>query len=196
MPASEPLPNLVCHPHHPASMVRAVQATATRAPDGGLVFFYQISGDMVRLRIPAPRAQGRSDGLWEHTCCEAFVAIAGDPAYREFNFSPSGEWAAYAFSGYRRLQDKHAAAAPPRISAKVSEGRLELNATLAAGSLPPGAGTATLQIGLAVVIESADTAAGERSYWALRHAAETADFHRRESFVLALPPVKETPCPA
>jgi len=170
-------------------MVRAVQATAVRAPDGGLVFFYQISGDMVRLRIPAPQAQSRSDGLWEHTCCEAFLALAGDPAYREFNFSPSGQWAAYAFSGYRRLQQSSTATAAPRISASLTEGRLQLTATLDAESLPPGGAATALQIGLAVVIESSDTVAGERSYWALRHAAGPADFHRRDTFVLELPPL-------
>ncbi len=178
-------------------MVRAVQATAQRTPDGGLKFFYQISGDMVRLRIPTPRPQGRSDGLWEHTCCEAFVALEGEPAYREFNFSPSGQWAAYTFSGYRRLRESSAVSAAPQISAILSEGRLQLSATLAAGLLPRGAATATLQIGLATVIESSDTVAGERSYWALRHCAGPADFHRRETFVLELPPGEslETSCP-
>lgn len=168
-------------------MVRAVQATAARTPDGGLVFCYQISGDMVRLRIPMPQAQSRSDGLWEHTCCEAFVAVAGDPAYREFNFSPSGQWAAYAFSDYRRLRQSSAATANPSISASLTEGRLQLTATLAAELLPPGAAAMALQIGLAVVIESSDTVAGERSYWALRHAAGPADFHRRDTFMLELP---------
>ena len=168
-------------------MVRAVQATVARAPDGGLVFFYQISGDMVRLRIPTPQAQSHSDGLWEHTCCEAFVALAGEPAYREFNFSPSGQWAAYAFSGYRRLQQSSAASTAPQISARLTEGRLQLSATLAAELLPPGAATAALQIGLTAVIESSDTVAGARSHWALRHTAGPADFHRRDTFVLELP---------
>ncbi len=188
MPASEPPLSLLCHPHNPAAMVRAVQATAARAPGGALVFFYQVSGDMVRLRIPTPQAQSRSDGLWEHTCCEAFVAVAGDPAYREFNFSPSGQWAAYTFSGYRRLRQSSAATATPRISASLTEGRLQLSATLAAELLPPGAAAAALEIGLAVVIESGDTVNGERSYWALRHTAGPADFHRRETFALELPP--------
>ena len=168
-------------------MVRGVRAAVSRAPDGGLVFFYQISGDMVRLRIPTPQVQRRSDGLWEHTCCEAFVAVVGESAYREFNFSPSGQWAAYAFSGYRRLQESSAATTAPQISASLSAGRLQLSVALAADLLPPGAATAALQIGLAAVIESSDTVAGARSYWALCHAAGPADFHRRDTFVLELP---------
>jgi len=169
-------------------MVRAVQASVTRHPGGGLAFFYQISGDMVRLRIPTPQTRSRSDPLWEHTCCEAFVALAGETAYREFNFSPSGQWAAYAFFDYRRLQENSPARTAPQISATLTDGRLQLFATLAADLLPPGAATAGLQIGLSAVIESSDTVAGARSYWALRHAAGPADFHRRDTFVLALPP--------
>jgi hypothetical protein len=169
-------------------MVRAVQAAVARRPDGGLAFSYQISGDMARLRIPSPQAPRRSDGLWQQTCCEAFVALAGDAAYREFNFSPSGQWAAYAFSSYRCLQQTSDAATAPQISASLTEGHLQLSALLAADLLPPGAATAALQIGVSVVIESSDTVAGERSYWALRHADGAADFHRRDTFVLELPP--------
>ena len=31
----------------------------------------------------------QKDGLWEHTCFEAFLGIAGQDAYCEFNLSPS-----------------------------------------------------------------------------------------------------------
>jgi hypothetical protein len=185
MPTPEPQ-NLLCHPHSPATMVRAVAATAARTSDGGLVFSYQVSGDIVRLRIPEPQESGRSDGLWQHTCFEAFIAVAGDSAYRELNFSPSGQWAAYAFSGYRQLQESCAATTAPHVGASVSAGHLHLTATVAADLLPPGAAVTVLQIGLAAVIETADTVTGVRSHWALRHAEGLADFHRRETFILEL----------
>jgi len=186
MPTPE-LQNLLCHPQRAATTVRAVQATAARTRDGGLVFSYQISGDIARLRIPEPRAGSRSDGLWQHICCEAFIAVALDSAYRELNFSPSGQWAAYAFSGYRQLQETHAAKTAPHIDASVSAGHLHLTAAVAADLLPPGAAMTTLQIGLAAVIETADTVTGMCSHWALRHADGAADFHRRETFILDLP---------
>ena len=43
----------------------------------------------------------RTDGLWRHTCFEAFIAAAVRPEYWEYNLSPSGAWAAYHFTGYR-----------------------------------------------------------------------------------------------
>lgn len=82
-------------------MIHSLAADVERTPDGGLVFSYRLQGDMARLRIPAGVA-GRGDRLWEQTCFEAFIAPRGATAYVEFNFSPSGQWAAYAFSDYRQ----------------------------------------------------------------------------------------------
>lgn len=66
-----------------------------------LTVTYAIEGDLERVRIPAARAPRIADRLWQHTCCEIFVSRHGFPAYHEFNFAPSGEWAAYAFERYR-----------------------------------------------------------------------------------------------
>ena len=178
---------LLCHPQGPAPFVRSLTARAERTSDGGLIFVYTLSGDLVRLRIPPPGAPGRHDRLWEHTCCEAFIAVAGEPAYRELNFSPSGQWAAYAFSAYRQALALDEATGEPVLASRLSPGRLELTVRVGAGLMPRGAATQTLHIGLSAVVESADTVDGERSYWALHHAGEQADFHRRETFVLNLP---------
>ena len=62
---------------------------------------YLVKGDIRTLKIPAKCSSRRVDRLWEHTCFEAFIRADGDPSYYEFNFSPSGEWAAYSFRGYR-----------------------------------------------------------------------------------------------
>ena len=53
------------------------------------------------LLVPAPAPPVRTDGLWRHTCFEAFIAPAGSSEYWEYNFSPSGAWAAYHFTAYR-----------------------------------------------------------------------------------------------
>lgn len=178
---------LLCHPLTPAPMVRNVEAGVSRSPDGGLVFFYRLFGDMARLLIPATQTETRTDGLWEHTCFEAFIAVAGNPAYREFNFSPSGQWAVYAFSGYRQPEATSFSIQPPQISIHLTAGRLDLTALIAGNCLPYSAATGSLQIGLSAVIENTDTVEGCRSYWALKHPAARPDFHHRDAFVLELP---------
>ena len=191
MPFPDQMLTLLCHPLTPAPMVRSVEAGVSRSADGCLVFFYRLCGDMARLLIPPPQSETRNDGLWEHTCCEAFVAVAGDTNYREFNFSPSGQWAAYAFSGYRQPLACAVLTQPPQISTLVSAGRLELTAVISSDILPQAATAAGLQIGLSAVIESTDTVEGCRSYWALKHPAVRPDFHHREAFVLDFPAAQQ-----
>src|SRR5258706_375631 len=92
---------LICHPDHRCDGVRRVLARLRRMPDGPLAVAYVIEGELARLRIPAPRPPRVGERLWQHTCCEVFVAREGRAGYHEFNFAPSGEWAAYAFRHYR-----------------------------------------------------------------------------------------------
>jgi hypothetical protein len=112
--------------------------------------------------------------LWQHTCCEIFVAPQAGAAYHEFNFSPSGEWAAYAFERYR--EGGSLTVADPGIAVRRSAQRLQLDASI---RIEAG----KLALGLAAVIEEQD---GRLSYWALRHPAGKPDFHHREAFALEL----------
>lgn len=184
---------LLGHPATPAPVVRVINVHASRTVSGSLELAWCLRGDMARLLIPGPRTPDCVDGLWEHTCFEAFVGVTGDPGYHEFNLSPSGQWAAYAFSGYRQRDETLALLAPPRITARLFAGRLEVEATLAPDVLPPTTAGATLQIGLAAVVEAADTIDGSHSYWALRHPAALPDFHHRDGFALELAPPQK-PC--
>jgi hypothetical protein len=174
---------LLCHPATPAPVVRTIEASATLRPDGSLALAYRLWGDMARLLIPEPHTPERTDSLWEHTCFEAFIGVAGSAAYREFNFSPSGQWAAYAFSGYREPDDAIAPISTPQITTRRFAGRLEIEALIAADALPPGG---AWQIGLTAVVEAADTVDGSHSYWALHHPAQRPDFHLRDAFTLEL----------
>jgi hypothetical protein len=54
-----------------------------------------------------PRQATRVDGLWRTSCCELFLAQPDTPAYLEFNFSPTGDWAAYAFESPREGRRAH-----------------------------------------------------------------------------------------
>ena len=129
-------------------------------------------------------AARRTDRLWEHTCFEAFIGIRGHSAYREFNFSPSSQWAAYAFFDYRQRDEAFVCKTAPIITSQLFAGRFELIATIPASALPHK--PETLEIGLSAVVEAADLVDGRHSYWALKHPAERPDFHRREAFSLTL----------
>jgi hypothetical protein len=192
MPVTEfPLP-LLCHPATPAPVVRSVEAWAARTAGGDLALAYRLRGDMVRLRIPPPAAPERAESLWEHSCFEAFIGIAGEPAYHEFNFSPSGEWASYAFAAYRQPAHLPTPLPAPQLTSRLTAGRLELEVLIAAAALPEKAAAATLQVGLAAVVEAADVIDGSHSYWALHHPASRPDFHQRDGFRLELAPASES----
>ena len=168
---------------HPASQcvaVRAIEACARLAENGNLALSYRLHGDPESIRIPEPALPSASDGLWQHTCFEAFVAAVDGPEYREFNFSPSGQWANYRFSAGRQRDFGFIPAVAPQIAFhRCTDGR-RLDAVIASELLPAGA---ILNIGLAAVIEARD---GSASYWALTHCAAQPDFHLRQSFSLTL----------
>jgi hypothetical protein len=116
--------------------------------------------------------------LWQHTCFEAFIAVAGEAPYREFNFSPSGQWAAYGFSDYRE-RNGWVASQAPSIRFERTPDTLSLVAVMAAADLPPSNVDNPRLLGLTAVIGAVD---GSKSYWALRHPAGQPDFHHRDGF--------------
>lgn len=173
------------HPASRAGCVDAIRVEIVALPGGALSLTYRLTyvftGDLAGMRIPEAQPASRTDGLWRHTCFEAFVGTTNGAAYREFNFSPSGQWQAYAFTAYRAggLPDP---AANPDIECLREPGCLTLSATIY--DLPRGAGLPSpLRLGLAAVVEAAD---GALSYWALRHAPGKPDFHHPDTFALEL----------
>ncbi len=175
---------LKLHPDTRSPQVASIQVAIARLPAGGLGLNFDLVGDLAGLRIPETVPAARAEGLWRHTCFEAFISVEGG-AYREFNFSPSGQWQAYEFAGYRD-GGLLAFAVDPRITAERQAATLRLQATIDADDLPPGS-TSRRRLGLSAVIEAAD---GAISYWALRHAPGKPDFHHPDTFALEL-----FPCP-
>lgn len=167
------------------SPVGMLLVTMQAAPDGAAVFEFRLEDSRLeRIRIPAPiAAAGAADELWKHTCFEVFMAVRGEPGYREFNFSPSGQWAAYAFRAWRERVADFQPAAAPELTLQRSEHGLALRARLPAPLLPAVPHDTELQIGLSAVIERSD---GRLEYWAVQHAAAQPDFHARDTFVLML----------
>jgi hypothetical protein len=170
---------LVCHPRTPLRAVYAVEAVAAATPGGRLILTYALQGDLSAVRIPESRPSRRADDLWRHTCFEAFVMADAGPGYREFNFSPSGEWAAYTFRGYRDGGEPEGEPAR-EIVVRRSDQRLALDVEIQPECLPQGR---LLHLGLSAVVEGAG---GALSYWALRHPAGQPDFHHPDAFALPL----------
>ncbi len=159
---------------HPASEGPDVDVCVHHERQGDRLWVrFVVEGDVTAIRWPAPKAGEREDRLWEHTCFEVFVTTSD--GYREFNLSPSHQWASYRFSGYRADM----ADAPEGVRGLALDLASDMLALEAHIDLPPSAGT----LALSTVIEAND---GSKSYWALTHPGETPDFHHPASFTLDL----------
>lgn len=176
---------LTCHPETPTDAVRGIAARVCRKRDEVLAVTYTLEGDLDRLRVPAPRTPRVANGLWQHTCCEIFIACKGLPAYYEFNLSPSGEWAAYAFDSYRspRAGESHTVGLAPQVAVHGVASKLELDAVIRLDRLSAPYLGAPLSLALSAVVEDSD---GVLSYWALRHPPGKPDFHHPEAFALGI----------
>ena len=172
---------LVPHADSLTDSVRAIDVAIDWTEPAVLRFRYSIIGDMRRLRIPQLSSPGRQDGLWKHTCFEAFVKWPAE-AYYEFNFSPSRQWAAYRFDAYRQGTVELALPSAPPVHVESSPRGFTLEAAVDLnGSTFLDADSQT-KMGLAAVIEERN---GSLSYWALCHPPGKADFHHPDGFVLA-----------
>jgi hypothetical protein len=160
----------------------AVSARAARA-DGVLTLDYRLDDPWGTVRL-APRATAvRADRLWEHTCFEAFVAHAGDPAYWEVNLASDGRWNVWRFDRYREGMMAEDRIAAPAVEPTTGDGTFRLSATVDVSHLAD----IELAVGLAVVVEAGD---GTLSYWAVCHPGTRPDFHARDGFSLRLPRVR------
>jgi hypothetical protein len=176
---------LMCHPETYTPAVEEIEARVGWTQDNALAFTYALKGDLMRLRIPLPQPALRADRLWQHTCFEAFVALKGNPKYYEFNFAPSGQWAAYSFQRYRVGTPLEDDIPTPKITSRKLANGLDLEAIVHLGTLPVIQPGACLQLALCAVIEDEN---GTLSYWALKHSPGKPDFHHRDTFVLDLQP--------
>ena len=176
---------------HPSTPENAwtVSALAERTADDDLRLRYVLHGPLDAIRLPPPGPLRRADRLWEHTCAEAFVAAAGTAAYVELNFSPSREWAAYAFTAYRAAGPLAATALEPRIVVRRERDTVALDVLVALADLSCSYRDAVLRVGLSVVVAATD---GRLSYWALHHPSPRPDFHHPDGFTLRLEPPRTT----
>jgi hypothetical protein len=181
---------LTHHPETSSQDVQGIHACVYWLPDmqdNALAFTYTLTGNRSKLRIPPSRSPARADDLWRHTCCEAFIAVKGDSAYREFNFSPSGEWAMYQFHSYRQRAPLVEEERAPQIITHSTEESLTLEVCI---FLPHLFIIQPLRLALSAVIEDN---LGRLSYWALHHPPGKPDFHHPDAFVLEIEPPDREP---
>ncbi|QCB45664.1 DOMON-like domain-containing protein [Hydrogenophaga sp. PAMC20947] len=182
---------LISHPALPCGIGLEVFVGVQVQPVVGspsLELQFELCGGVDRILLPAANGTQPADGLWQHTCAELFVRTEGNPTYQEFNFSPSGQWAAYRFSSERQ-RDRQAEfdhpALPPTIRVRAAAGSLRINILLPLQNLPPAANDGLLRLGLSMVTERDN---GELAYWALHHPrSDRPDFHHQDGCVLTLP---------
>jgi hypothetical protein len=174
--------NLIAHPVTPPSdpglkvWVNLDQAASLAAVATTNIWF-GVGAPAARFVIPEAAEPERADELWKTTCFEVFLRALGQQNYREWNFAPSGQWAAYDFTATRTGMSE-GEAADPYV-------RVEDNLTWwALGASIAVPADTNWELGLSAVLEEKD---GAKSYWALAHPGDKPDFHDPGCFVARLP---------
>ena len=166
---------LVLHPDSPSGPASGITAVI-RPTEAGLAVSFAIRGDLAAIVVPRPQEPGRGDDLWRTTCCEVFWQEEGAPNYTEFNLSPSGRWAAYAFTDYRAGREDLPVGGVA-VTTEAEGDVLRLEADIDADFRFPA------QVGLSVVVEGEG---GEMQFWALAFPEGEPDFHSADCRVLGL----------
>ena len=174
--------DLICHPASDCSPIRRIAVEMSRAHDA-VTLCCRLDGEMSGLRIPEAGPAQRADNLWQHSCFEAFLQAERSECYLEFNFSPSGAWAAYRFDG-RRSGRESPELMTPRMEVRRGPDWLAMNIRLSLAGIAEFTGSPRISAGLTAVIEDAH---GGLSHWALAHGSALPDFHDPATFTLRLP---------
>ena len=168
-PSARPLPSVTMV----GTIARQANALAIR---------YTLLGRLREVVIPEPAAvPDRQDGLWKDTCFEFFLAVRGSPPYWEFNLSPAGHWNVYRFAGYREEMEEEPAFTALAFTVQSQRGALSLALELDLDKIVPA--DQALEVAISAVLKHKD---GSMTYWALAHCGPQPDFHRRDSFIIAL----------
>lgn len=197
--------SLIAHPATPPFAVQGVSCSLSLQDAGQWTISFSVDCDEGDLALPQAQPPARRDGLWQATCFELFMKNDADGSYCEFNFAPSGQWAAYAFDGYRagmrdleirelciltsqREQFLLASAhfypeLPMEAHLHLADSEFgpnfSLSATLEDRGFAEQWGAKPLSLAISAVIEEAD---GTKSYWAMVHGDGPPDFHHADCF--------------
>ncbi|MFC3174425.1 DOMON-like domain-containing protein [Novosphingobium bradum] len=166
------------HADHAPDRVSAVSASVIGLDRNWLRVRWRVA-DSAGVVVPPFAGKARADGLWQRTCFELFLRSPGSAAYVELNLSPSEEWAAYDFSGYRAGMAERAMPHSPDGTIRRGGNVLIFDASVPMAGLPP----LPWDVGISAVIEEQG---GTRSLWALRYGPGQADFHAPACFAARL----------
>ena len=175
--------NLVPHPETPPSEPLKLWVNVDHSAAFGATattnMWFCVGAPATRFVIPVPAEElQRTENLWQTTCFEAFQREPGSDSYREWNFSPSGQWAAYDFAA-RREGRVDAEVTPPYVRMEDNLIWWALGATISVDA------AVRWELGLSAILEEQD---GTKSYWAIAHpAGDKPDFHDPACFAAHLP---------
>ncbi|GAA4009552.1 DOMON-like domain-containing protein [Sphingomonas humi] len=165
-------------PNPPFSLWASAERSAAFGSTATLNLWFGISAPIGRFRVPlADHEPTRRDNLWQSTCFECFLKEEGQDAYQEWNFAPSGDWAAYDFAAEREDMAPAEVTSPPYIRTEDNLTWWGLGATLSIPAEP------RFTIALSAVIEEQS---GARHFFALHHPSDQPDFHHPDCFTARL----------
>jgi hypothetical protein len=177
--------SLRLHPESRCSAVAHIEVEVARPRADRLALSYIVTGKISEARVPPVTGSTRGDELWRHTCFEAFIRASSGPAYYEYNFAPSTQWAVYRFSSYRSGMCVADEISTPAIEVRTSPDRYTLQVSLELDRLSHLPREALWRLGLSALIEEAN---GRNSYWALAHPPGKPDFHHADNFTVEFSP--------
>jgi hypothetical protein len=168
-PSARPLPSVTMG----GTIARHANALAIR---------YTLLGRLGEVVIPEPAAMpARKGGLWEETCFEFFFAVRTSPRYWEVNLSPAGHWNVYRFASYRREMEEETVFSSLPFRVERQSDSLSLSLELDVKRIARA--DQVLEVAISAVLKHKD---GSMTYWALTYLGSQPDFHRRDSFIVAL----------
>ena len=137
----------------------------------GLNGSFLLKGPMHKVRIPDKTpTPSFTDFLWKQTCFELFIRHKNG-TYLEWNFSPSGHWACYEFSSYRKKKTKRDNIHPV-IQTHGDGEQFSLEVSLSKVANPRD-----YQYGLSAVIITEEGS----EFFAIDHFGQQPDFHDSRS---------------
>lgn len=148
-----------------------------------LTVSFSLSGNLAMLAIPsfASTTAQRRDNIWTHTCFEIFISPQHREDYWEVNIAPSGDWNFYHFQEYRTGMRREEAFQSLPVHASWTQNTFHIATTIDLQKICTAPNI--LGTGIASVLAEKN---GALSYWAVKHAPDRPDFHRKENFCFDL----------
>ena len=171
-------PHPSCLPNPPFGLWASAERSAAFGETATLNLWFGVSAPIHRFQVPPPAAEPiLRDELWRSTCFELFLKTEAQSTYQEWNFAPSGDWAAYDFDSERQGMRPAEVVNAPYIRTEDNLTWWGLGATLSIPAEP------RFTLALSAVLEEAN---GAKTYWALHHPSEQPDFHHPDCFTARL----------